>query len=140
MHQCVNVNICNFAIFSPITMKFSPHCRAWEVVAQFLDWDGADIWPQKRPRKIPGLSCCWDVKHTNKNVIALTCFSDITGTCCLPSILQYVKEASSVSSSFKGTHVYAHTGLTVSSTLFTCYMLNMFLKGYPLEAKYAPKN
>ena len=28
MHYCMNVNICNFAIFGPIFMKFSPNCRA----------------------------------------------------------------------------------------------------------------
>ena len=126
MCECKHLMICKKAIFVLIFMKCSPNCRAKElgmlftIVGSFcsiLDWEQADVRPQNRPRKIPRLSCCWDVKHTNKNVIALTCFSDITGTCCVPAILQYVKEASSVSSSFKGTHVYAHTGLTVSSTL-----------------------
>ena len=31
MHQCVNVNICNFAILGPIFVKFSPNCRANEL-------------------------------------------------------------------------------------------------------------
>ena len=56
MHQCVNENICNFAIFGPICMKFSPNCRAKELgilftilgsFSSFLDWERAD-----RPRKI----------------------------------------------------------------------------------------
>ena len=127
-----------------IFMKFSPNCRPKELGMLFttlgsfgsiLDSEGPDVRPPNRRRKIPGLSCYWDVKHTNKNVIALTCFSDITGTCCLPSILQYVKEASSVSSSFKGTHVYAHSRLTVSSTLFTCNILK-FRIGLRPNKKY----
>ena len=31
MHQCVNVNICNIAIFGPIFVKFSSNCRANEL-------------------------------------------------------------------------------------------------------------
>ena len=31
MLQCVTVNICNFAIFGPIFMKFAPNCRANEL-------------------------------------------------------------------------------------------------------------
>ena len=31
MHQCVNVNICNFAIFGPIFVKFSLNCGANEL-------------------------------------------------------------------------------------------------------------
>ena len=64
MHQCVNVNICNFAIFGPIFMKFSSNCIElrdwecyslfWEVFAHFLDKEGTDIRPQIRPRKISG--------------------------------------------------------------------------------------
>ena len=31
MLQCVNVNICNFAFFGLIFMKFAPSCRAIEL-------------------------------------------------------------------------------------------------------------
>ena len=31
MHQCVKVNICNFAIFGPIFVKFYPNCRPNEL-------------------------------------------------------------------------------------------------------------
>ena len=62
MHQRVNVNICNFAIFGLIFMEFSPNCTAKEVgmllnilgsFCLFLDWEGADIRLLNRPRKIP---------------------------------------------------------------------------------------
>ena len=52
----MNVNICNFAIFGPIFMKFSPNCRAKElgmlfnIVGSFcslLDREGVDILPPK---------------------------------------------------------------------------------------------
>ena len=36
MHQFVNVNICNFAIFGPIFVKFSPNCRANELGMLFI--------------------------------------------------------------------------------------------------------
>ena len=64
MHQCVIVNFCNFAIlsfFGLIIMKFTPNCRAKELLmlftnfgsfGSFLDWEGADIRPQNSPRKI----------------------------------------------------------------------------------------
>ena len=65
MHQCVNVNICNFAIFGPVFVKFSSNCRANEMgmlftilgsfCVFFLERAGANIWQQNRPRKIPGL-------------------------------------------------------------------------------------
>ena len=64
MHQCVNVNICNFAIFGPIFVKFSTVCRAnqlecyslfLDVFVYFLDRAGANIRPQNRHRKIPDL-------------------------------------------------------------------------------------
>ena len=36
MHQCVNANICNFAIFGPFFVKnFPQHCRANELVMLF---------------------------------------------------------------------------------------------------------
>ena len=38
MHQCLNVIICNFAIFGPIFMKFSPICRAKELGMLFSVW------------------------------------------------------------------------------------------------------
>ena len=31
LHQCVNVNICNFVVLGPIFMKFAPICRAEEL-------------------------------------------------------------------------------------------------------------
>ena len=43
-------------------MKFSPKCRTkkygmiytiLESFCSFLNWEGADIWPKIRPRKIP---------------------------------------------------------------------------------------
>ena len=39
-------------------MKFLPECRTkklgiWGSVCSFLNWEGADVWPQIRPRKIP---------------------------------------------------------------------------------------
>ena len=61
-HQCVNVNISNFAIFGLIFVKFSSKCRAKELgmlftilgsFCSYLDWEVADIQPQNRPRKIP---------------------------------------------------------------------------------------
>ena len=48
MHQCKNVNICDFAIFGPIFMKFSLNCTARELkmlftilrsFCKFLDWE-----------------------------------------------------------------------------------------------------
>ena len=64
MHQCVNVNICNFAIFGPVFRIFFPNCRANELgmlftilgsFCLFLGRAGANIQPQNRPRKIPDL-------------------------------------------------------------------------------------
>ena len=58
----MNVNICNFANFGPIFMKFSPNCRAKVLgmlytilgsFCSFLDWEGGDIRPPNMPRKIP---------------------------------------------------------------------------------------
>ena len=52
----------NFAIFVQIFMKFSPKCRAKQLgmiytilgsFCSYLNWEGADIRPQFRPRKIP---------------------------------------------------------------------------------------
>ena len=41
-------------------MKFSPKCRTKKLeliflgsFCSFLNWEGADIWPQSRTRKIP---------------------------------------------------------------------------------------
>ena len=77
MHQCLNVIICNFAIFGPIFMKFSPICRAkelgmlftiWKVFALFLVWEGTYIRLQNRPRKIP-LNCTNGSTKLNKGVI-----------------------------------------------------------------------
>ena len=62
---CKILCICNFGIFVPIFMKLSPKCRTKELgmnmvctifgsFCSFLNWEGADIWPQIRPRKIPG--------------------------------------------------------------------------------------
>ena len=72
MHQFVNVNICNFVIFGPIFMKFSSNFRTKELgilftilgsFHSFLDWEGADIWLQNRPKKIPALkSLFWNLK------------------------------------------------------------------------------
>ena len=54
--------ICNFAIFVHIFMKFTSKCRTNKLVmintisgsfCSFLNWEGADIWPLIRPRKIP---------------------------------------------------------------------------------------
>ena len=48
-------------------MKFSPKCRTKKLgmiytilgsFCSFLNWEGADIWPRIRPRKIPGLIFC----------------------------------------------------------------------------------
>ena len=56
--------ICNFGIFVPIFMKFSPKCRTkkfrmiYTILGSFCSfsyWEGAEIWPQYRPRKIPGI-------------------------------------------------------------------------------------
>ena len=63
----MNVNICNVAIIAiigPIFMKFSLKCRAKKLgilyiilgrFCSFLNWEGADIWPQIWSRKIPGM-------------------------------------------------------------------------------------
>ena len=53
MHQCVNVNFRNFAIFGPIFLKFSPGIGNFEKFFSILDSEEADIGPQNRPRKIP---------------------------------------------------------------------------------------
>ena len=58
----VNVNICNFAIFGLIFIKFSPKCRARKLgiyyislgrFCSILNWEGADIGPQIWPRENP---------------------------------------------------------------------------------------
>ena len=50
MHQCVNVNICNFAIFGPIIMKFSPNCTAKEMGMSLIIWEFfAYFWIWIRP-------------------------------------------------------------------------------------------
>ena len=52
----------SFAIFGPIFMKCTPKSRTNEFemmftilgsVCSILDWEGADIRPQTRPKKIP---------------------------------------------------------------------------------------
>ena len=66
MHQCVNVNIFNFATFGLIFVKFRQTVEVmnWECYSIFLEvfahfFDrapaGANIWHQNRPRKIPDL-------------------------------------------------------------------------------------
>ena len=56
--------IYNSAIFVWTIMKFSPKCRTKKLgmiyiilgsVCLFLNWERADIWPQIRPWKIPGI-------------------------------------------------------------------------------------
>ena len=57
MHQCVNENIRNFAIFGPIFVKFSSEIGNviyyFGKFVSFLDSEGGDIHPQNRHRKIP---------------------------------------------------------------------------------------
>ena len=54
-----------FAIFVWIVVKFSPKCITKKlgmiftilgIRCSFLNWEGADIWPQIRPREVPVLA------------------------------------------------------------------------------------
>ena len=58
---CKFLCICNFGIFIWIFMKFSSKCRTKKLemiytilgsFSLFLNWEGADIQPQIRPKKI----------------------------------------------------------------------------------------
>ena len=58
--------ICYFAFFVEIFMKYLQICRTKKLKKKytilgsfdsFLNWEGANIWPQIRPRKIPGMTC-----------------------------------------------------------------------------------
>ena len=52
--------ICNFAIFVRIFIKFSPKCRTKKLgsFCSFFNWEGANVLPQIRPRKISALDGC----------------------------------------------------------------------------------
>ena len=72
--------ICNFAIFVQFFIKFSPKCKTkklkWYTLfsgsfCSFLNWEGADIRPQIRPRKSPG-RLLQDHMHMRRLVWAFT--------------------------------------------------------------------
>ena len=49
-------NTCNFAIFGTNFTEIGNVVHHFgNVFCTFLDWEGADIWPQNRPMKIPDL-------------------------------------------------------------------------------------
>ena len=79
-HSQFKANFMNqyLAIFVWILVKFSPKCRSRKLgkayiilgsFCSFLNWEGADIRPKIRPRKIPDV--LFNVEQEKESIICL---------------------------------------------------------------------